>query len=75
MNENPRRGFTIVEYDGEEPIDWPNCEIAGCPNGICFGMSLSLCYPHGIELGAFTKEEFEADRFRRHGPDNDNAAD
>ena len=69
---NPRRGFTIVEYEGYEPIAWPNCEITGCNNGICFGMSTSLCYPHGIEFGAFNKEEFEADRLKRHGPDNDN---
>lgn len=53
------------------PFDWPNCEITECPNGICFGMSTSLCYPHGIELAAFTVEAFEADRAKRHGPDND----
>lgn len=62
-----RRGFTVVEYEGHEPINWQNCEISGCPNGICMGMSLSLCYPHGIEFGAFTVEEFEADRRKRHG--------
>lgn len=65
-----RRGVNIFECEGEE-FAWPNCEITGCPNGICIGMSLSLCYPHGIEFGAFTKEEFEADRLRRHGPESE----
>jgi len=62
-----RRGFEIVEYEGEKPLAWPRCEITGCEACICIGMSKSLCYPHGIELGAFTKEQFEADRKNRHG--------
>jgi hypothetical protein len=62
-----RRGAEIIEYEGEEPILWPRCEITGCEAGVCIGMSKSLCYPHGIEFGAFTKEQFEADRRRRSG--------
>lgn len=62
-----RRGYDEIEYEGEEPLAWPRCEITGCSAGICIGMSKSLCYPHGIEFGAFTVEEFEADRIRRHG--------
>ena len=59
-------------FTGDDaPIAWPRCEITGCENGVCVGMSKSLCYPHGIELGAFTVEEFEADRAKRHGPGND----
>lgn len=66
-----RRGSDLIEYEGEEPILWPRCEITGCENGICVGMSKSLCYPHGIEFGAFTKEQFEADRLAKHGPGPD----
>lgn len=66
-----RRGADLIEYEGEEPILWPRCEITGCEHGICVGMSKSLCYPHGIELGAFTKEQFEADRLAKHGPDTE----
>ena len=60
-----RRGVEIFECEGEEII-WPRCEITGCPNFICVGMSPSLCYPHGIELGEFTENEFEVDRKKRH---------
>lgn len=66
-----RRGVTTFECDDGTEFDWPNCEITGCANGVCIGMSKSLCYPHGIEFGAFTKAEFDADRLRRHGPDTD----
>lgn len=59
-----RRGSKLIEYEGYEPILWPCCEITGCENGVCAGMSKSLCYPHGIEFKAFTEEEFEADRLR-----------
>lgn len=54
-----RRGSE--EFDGEDghTLVWPRCEISGCPNGICAGMSKSLCYPHGIEFKAFTKSDFE----------------
>lgn len=62
LNVPPRRGYTEFECEDGEIIQWPNCEITGCPNGVCMGMSLSLCYPHGIEFKAFTKEEFEEDR-------------
>jgi hypothetical protein len=62
----PRRGYTEVECEDTDPILWPNCEITGCENGICVGMSNSLCYPHGIEFGEFTKEQFEANRKARH---------
>lgn len=68
-----RRGFETFECEGVE-FDWPRCEITGCSAFVCLGMSKSLCYPHGIELGAFTVAEFEADRARKHGPDNDNSA-
>lgn len=58
--ESLRRGFDEVEYEGDgDALAWPRCEISGCPHGICIGMSKSLCYPHGIEFGAFTKEEFD----------------
>lgn len=59
-----RRGFEEFEYEGKI-IKWACCEITGCPNNICRGMSDSLCYPHGIEFGAFTKEEFDNDRNRK----------
>ena len=62
----PRRGFEVVEYEGYDPILWPKCEITGCENGVCIGMSKSLCYLHGIEFKAFTEEEFEANRKARH---------
>lgn len=56
-----RRGFILFEVD-DITYAWPRCEITDCPNHICVRMSKSLCYPHGIEFGAFTKEEFEANR-------------
>jgi hypothetical protein len=62
-----RRGSEEFEIENGDTLVWPRCEITGCQNGICAGMSKSLCYPHGVELGAFTVEEFEADRRRRHG--------
>jgi hypothetical protein len=65
----PRRGFDLVQYGDDDPVLWPRCEITDCPNGICIGMSKSLCYPHGIEFGAFTEAEFEANRAERHGSD------
>jgi hypothetical protein len=61
-----RRGFEEFELDSGETLLWPRCEISGCPMNVCIGMSKSLCYPHGIEFGAFTKEQFEADRLQRH---------
>ena len=39
--------------------------MTDCPNNICIGMSKSLCYPHGIELGSFTREQFEVNRSER----------
>lgn len=67
-----RRGFEEFEMEDGTQLFWARCEIADCPNGVCAGMSKSLCYPHGIEFGAFTVEAFEADRLRRHGHDHDN---
>lgn len=61
-----RRGCDEFETEDGDTLVWPRCEITGCQNGICAGMSKSLCYPHGIEFGAFTVEEFEADRAKRH---------
>ncbi len=61
----PRRGFEEFELEDGSALLWQRCEITDCPNGICMGMSKSLCYPHGIEFGAFTEEEFEADRKAR----------
>ena len=58
----PRRGEDEFECDDGTTFWWPLCEITGCPHYVCRGMSLSLCYPHGIEFGAFTKEEFERSR-------------
>lgn len=60
-----RRGYDEVEYEGYEPLAWPRCEITGCEAFICIGMSKSLCYPHGIEFGAFTKEQFEENRRKK----------
>lgn len=57
-----RRGYDEVTIDDDTYL-WPRCEITNCPNGVCIGVSKSLCYPHGIEFGAFTKEEF--DRYRK----------
>ncbi len=56
-----RRGYKEVDH-GDGPMAWPRCEITGCDACICIGMSKSLCYPHGIEFGAFTKAQFEANR-------------
>lgn len=57
-----RRGSDEFELENGETLLWPRCEITECNNYICIGMSKSLCYTHGIEFGAFTKEEFEANR-------------
>jgi hypothetical protein len=62
-----RRGSEEYEDENGDTLVWPRCEITGCQNGICAGMSKSLCYPHGIELKAFTVEEFAANRRERHG--------
>jgi len=61
-----RRGSEEYEMEDGSTFIWPRCEITGCQNGICAGMSKSLCYPHGIEFKAFTVDEFEADRKLRH---------
>jgi hypothetical protein len=66
-----RRGAIEYECDDGTTFWWESCEITGCQFGVCMGMSESLCYQHGIEFGAFTKEQFEADRLRRH-PANGN---
>lgn len=63
-----RRGHEEFEMEDGETLLWPRCEITGCEAMICVGMSKSLCYPHGIEFGAFTKEQFEADRAARSTP-------
>lgn len=60
-----RRGSEEFELEGGDTLLWPRCEITGCENMICVGMSRSLCYPHGIEFGAFTKEQFDASRAER----------
>lgn len=57
-----RRGADRFRTEFGEEFDWPRCEMTGCPNNVCLGMSKSLCYTHGIELGAFTKEEFDRAR-------------
>jgi len=62
-----RRGADEFECEDGSTILWPLCEITGCQNYVCQGMSKSLCYPHGIEFKAFTVEEFEADRAKRVG--------
>jgi len=59
-----RRGSTVFEID-KEKFDWPNCEVSGCNNQICIGMSKTLCYVHGIEFKAFTEKEFEESRRNR----------
>jgi hypothetical protein len=61
-----RRGHDEVELDNDDILLWPRCEISRCTNNICVGMSKSLCYPHGIEFDAFTKEQFEANRKQKH---------
>ena len=60
-----RRGWDEYEREDGETLLWPRCEITGCVNNVCIGMSKSLCYPHGIEFGAFTEEQVEADRQSR----------
>lgn len=62
-----RRGITQFENPDGTILDWPNCEIDDCQNGICFRMSTSLCYVHGIEFKEFTIEQFEAERKAYHG--------
>jgi hypothetical protein len=61
-----RRGADEFEDDDGATFLWPLCEIDGCQAYVCQGMSKSLCYPHGIEFGEFTKEEFERNRAARH---------
>lgn len=62
-----RRGVhTEVEMQDGTLFEWPRCEISGCPNAVALLMSRSLCYPHGIELGEFTAEQFEANRKQQH---------
>jgi hypothetical protein len=61
-----RRGYELCQYEDEPEFLWPRCEITGCPNNVCLGMSESLCYPHGIEFGSFTEEQFEEDRRKRN---------
>lgn len=68
-----RRGHehVVIIDDADNEVAefaWARCEINGCTNLVCRGMSLSLCYPHGIEFGAFTKEEVDRDRNQRHIP-------
>ena len=63
---NTRRGYGEFELEDGEILLWPRCEINGCDGHVCIGMSKSLCYPHGIEFGAFTVEEFEANRAARN---------
>lgn len=60
-----RRGIEEFELENGDTLLWPRCEITNCPNGVCVHMSKSLCYPHGIEFGAFTEAEFEANRQSR----------
>jgi hypothetical protein len=57
-----RRGFQEFQCEGEPAFFWARCEITGCPNCVCIGMSPSLCYQHGIEFGEFTKEDFDRNR-------------
>lgn len=57
-----RRGYQEFEEEDGRTFSWPRCEITECPNMVCLGVSQSLCYPHGIEFGAFTEEEFLKDR-------------
>lgn len=57
-----RRGVIEFECEDGSELHWPRCEITNCENGICIGMSKSLCYPHGIEFNEFTKEQFEESR-------------
>lgn len=61
-----RRGWDEFEMENGDILLWPCCEITGCTAGVCIGMSKSLCYPHGIELGEFTVEQFEANRKAKH---------
>lgn len=57
-----RRGSDLIDYGDGQDILWHRCEMTACENGVCIGLSKSLCYPHGLELGAFTKEQFDAER-------------
>jgi len=59
-----RIGYKEVDY-GYGPFAWPRCEITSCANCVCIGMSKSLCYPHGIEFGAFTEAQFKENRKRK----------
>lgn len=60
-----RRGADEFILEDGTTILWPCCEISGCGGYVCQGISKSLCYPHGIELGEFTKEQFEESRKSR----------
>ena len=62
-----RRGHEEFELEDGDTLLWPRCEITDCLNGVCVHMSKSLCYPHGIEFGAFTEAQFEANRLKRMG--------
>ena len=67
----PRRDTVEFQYENGPPFKWARCEITGCQNFVCLRMSNSLCYPHGIEFGEFTKEQFDAERKAYHGVDPD----
>lgn len=62
-----RRGVEEFECDDGTTFEWPRCEISGCSAYVCLRMSNSLCYPHGIEFGEFTKEQFDVERKAYHG--------
>lgn len=59
-----RRGYDLIDME-DELLAWPKCEISDCKAYICVGMSKSLCYPHRIELKAFTEEQFEENRRKK----------
>ncbi len=58
--------YTLIEIrETGEQIMWKDCEIAGCPHGICYGRSDRFCYPHSkgdmtldqiLELGKETED-------------------
>lgn len=62
-----RRGWDERKLENGDILLWPKCEISHCENNVCIGMSKSLCYPHGIEFGVFTEQQFEENRKAKFG--------
>ena len=39
------RGSDLYDYEGRI-FEWKRCEVPGCENNVCIGLSDKFCYPH-----------------------------